>query len=434
MDAFPDGILHLGGHGPLPDQLVELGLVGGHLGGHLLRGPETLPGRPDRFVGLLGVLDGLAIHPGSIGHVLRPIQLGDGGARRSDGALGERDAVGAHVGDVAVLVEALGHPHGARRREAQPAPGLLLKGGGAEGRVGLAGVGLALHRPDRKGRSVEVGGQGSGLILAQQEDASTLQLPGRVEVLPAGDPHPVHRHQGGGETVAVAVGPGELALDVPVRGRPEGHSLTLPFHEDAGSRALHASRRQLGLDLLPQDRRHLVTEQAIEHPPSLLGIDQPPIQVTGRLEGGTNGRRGDLVEHHPLYLHLGIEDLEEVPSDGLPFPVLVGGQIQHVGLLEQALEGPDLLLLLGGDDVQRLEVVLGVDSQASPLLTPHRLGHVGRVAGQVAHVADRRFHDEILAEEVGDGARLGGRLDDDEILHVGEWELLLRLSARWTVE
>ena len=46
---------------------------------------------------------------------------------------------------------------------------------------------------------------------------------------------------------------------------------------------------------------------------------------------------GDLVEHHALDLHpLGrVEDLEQVPGDGLALAILVGGEIELVGLLQR---------------------------------------------------------------------------------------------------
>ena len=50
------GIGHLGGDGALPNQLVELVLLGVELPGQLARGGKTLTGGTDGLVGLLGVL------------------------------------------------------------------------------------------------------------------------------------------------------------------------------------------------------------------------------------------------------------------------------------------------------------------------------------------------------------------------------------------
>ena len=140
----------------------------------------------------------------------------------------------------------------------------------------------------------------------------------------------------------------------------------------------------------------------------------PSVELPGVLDGLGDGALGDLVEHHPLDRHLGAEDLLEVPGDGLALAVLVRGEVELVGLLQELLQALDLVLLVGGDDVERLEVVLGVDAQAGPLLLLVGLGHVGGVAGQVADVTDGRLDGEVVAEEARDGAGLGGGLDDDE--------------------
>ena len=117
---------------------------------------------------------------------------------------------------------------------------------------------------------------------------------------------------------------------------------------------------------------------------------------------------GDLVEDHALDRHPGRQHLEQVPGDGLALAVLVSGQEQLAGVLQQGLELPDLVLLLRGDDVEGLEVVVDVDAEAGPRLALVGGRDVGGVAGQVADVADRRLDHVVAAEEAGDGLRLGG--------------------------
>ena len=39
---------------------------------------------------------------------------------------------------------------------------------------------------------------------------------------------------------------------------------------------------------------------------------------------------GDLVEHHPVHRNRGVQDLEQVPRDGLALPVLIRGQIELI--------------------------------------------------------------------------------------------------------
>ncbi len=106
----------------------------------------------------------------------------------------------------------------------------------------------------------------------------------------------------------------------------------------------------------------------------------------------------------------------EVPADRFALAVLVGREVEHVGVLERVLELLDLLLLLGRDDVERLEVVVDVDAQARPRLLLHLGGDVLRRGRQVADVADRGLDHEALGQEGRDRARLGRRFDDDETL------------------
>ena len=116
---------------------------------------------------------------------------------------------------------------------------------------------------------------------------------------------------------------------------------------------------------------------------------------------------------------LGVEDLKQVPGNGLTLAILIRGQIEDVGLLQQALEIRHLLFLVGVDDVQRLEVVVDIDARLGPRLIlvggrnirgPHR---------QVADVADGRLHDKTLAEVAGNGLGLSRGLDDDQCVTHG---------------
>ena len=83
-----------------------------------------------------------------------------------------------------------------------------------------------------------------------------------------------------------------------------------------------------------------------------------------------DGGLGDLVEDHPADRDLRLERLEQVPGDRLALAVGVGGEVELVGVLEQALELGDLGLLVRADDVERLEVVVDVDAEPRPRLDP----------------------------------------------------------------
>ena len=72
---------------------------------------------------------------------------------------------------------------------------------------------------------------------------------------------------------------------------------------------------------------------------------------------------GDLVEHHPLHRHLGLELLEQVPADRLALAVLVRREVQLAGVLERRPQLLDDLLAPLGQLVGRLEAVVDVDGQ-----------------------------------------------------------------------
>ena len=64
------------------------------------------------------------------------------------------------------------------------------------------------------------------------------------------------------------------------------------------------------------------------------------------LHGGVDRLRGDLVEDHPVHRHLRLQLVEQVPGDRLALAVLVGGEVELVGLLEQPLELGHVRLLV----------------------------------------------------------------------------------------
>jgi hypothetical protein len=74
------------------------------------------------------------------------------------------------------------------------------------------------------------------------------------------------------------------------------------------------------------------------------------------------------VENHPLDRDARLERLQQMPGDGLALSVTVSGQIELVDVLEQVLQLGDGALLIGTDDVERLEVGIDVDAKARPRL------------------------------------------------------------------
>ena len=118
----------------------------------------------------------------------------------------------------------------------------------------------------------------------------------------------------------------QLCFEVPIAAALEGAAGPFPLHQQPHGHGLDPSGTQAPGDLLPEQRGEGVTHQAIEDPPGFLGMDELHIELSGLLQGATDGLLGDLVEDHPLHRHLRVEQLQQVPADRFPFPVFVGRQ------------------------------------------------------------------------------------------------------------
>ena len=145
-------------------------------------------------------------------------------------------------------------------------------------------------------------------------------------------------------------------------------------------------------DAAERDVRHLVADEAVEDPATLLRLDQLHVEVAPVLDRLLDRVAGDLVEHHPLHRHVRLEHLEQVPRDGLALAVLVGREVELARVLQRRLELGDDVLLVVGDDVDRREVVVDVDAEAADLGLGDALRHLLGAVGQVADVADARHH------------------------------------------
>ena len=98
---------------------------------------------------------------------------------------------------------------------------------------------------------------------------------------------------------------------------------------------------------------------------------------------GQDRRLGDLVEDHPVDGDvLRLQLVEEVPGDRLALAVLIGGEVELVGVLEQALELGMCAFLSRGHDVVGLEAVLDVDREPAPGLVLDLRRGVGGACGR----------------------------------------------------
>ena len=101
-----------------------------------------------------------------------------------------------------------------------------------------------------------------------------------------------------------------------------------------------------------------------------------------------------------------------MPTDRLSLAVFVRREVDDVGALHGGPQFLDLVFLAARDNVERLELGIDIDAQPRPGLLLELGGDLGRTVGQIADVPVRGEHLESLAEELRDGPRLGGGLDD----------------------
>ncbi len=406
---FELGVGHLGGHGALPDQIVERLFVAGE--GLLLRGQHLVTGGADGLVGLLGTLGLGRITPGLGMQVFGAVEFGDPVAGGVDRLVAQVDRVGTHVGDETIFIELLGGLHGLFGPHAQLAVGFLLHGAGGEGGRGGPGGVPGFHRGHPPQPGQKAGAQGLGLGLVEEQHLFALGDLARVfvKISSAGHTHAAHGDQLGLEAmVGLVRALVEQGLQIPIAACAEGPAFPFPLHQQAHGHALHPPGGELGGDLFPEQGGDGVAHQPVHNAPGLLGLDQIGVDLPGLFEGGLDGLLGDLVEDHAGNRHLGLEHLEEMPADALTLPVLVCGQDQLVRVLEQGAQLGYHLFLGGGDDIEGIKVLLHVDAQASPgfLLHPGRDLPGGR--WQIPHVAHAGLHLIFLGQEVADGLGLGG--------------------------
>ena len=76
-----------------------------------------------------------------------------------------------------------------------------------------------------------------------------------------------------------------------------------------------------------------------------------------------NGRLRDLVEHHALHRNLGLQLLQKMPANGFPLAVLVGGQIELGGILQEGLELFDNVFAAQRQLIGGFEIVVHINGK-----------------------------------------------------------------------
>ena len=209
----------------------------------------------------------------------------------------------------------------------------------------------------------------------------------------------------GGERVAG--GRREDRLDRPVLAGGEGIDLALALDDEPDRHRLDAAGRQAAADLARQQRAQRVADEPVDDPAGLLRVDQVAVDVARVGERLLDRGLRDLAEGHPPgLLRRDVGGLGDVPGDRLTLAVEVGREEDEIGALGRLLDLVDLLAPVVVDDVLGLELVVDVHAELA----------LARVLGQVADMAVGR-EDLVIGPQVPlDGARLGRRFDDDEVL------------------
>ena len=193
----------------------------------------------------------------------------------------------------------------------------------------------------------------------------------------------------------------KIGGDCPVFPGLEGLDFSFALDDQPQGRRLNPAGRSSSANLLPQQRADLVSDQAVEDPPGLLGIHQSGIDLAGTIEGLSDGFLSDFVEENPKEFAIVVgQRFRQVPADGFSFAVGIGGDVDGIDSAGRRLEGPDYLLLAWNQFIGRLESVVQIHSQL--------------FLGKIPYVAHGGLDAEVLAEVAVDGPRLGGGLDNDQ--------------------
>ena len=392
---------HLAGHRALPDQGIEPELV---FLEHALEvvGVAGNRRRTDGLVRLLRV-PGLGLENSCfVRHVPWAVTLRDDLADFVERDCRQRHGVGTHVGDQAdvafagefdAFIKTLGRAHRALRIETELARSFLLQRRSRERRRRITPT-LLLRN-----------GQRRQLAACGVKDGS-LDIAGRAFVLEAELLYLVTfvGNQAGYERLLVLA---DVGLDRPVLAGLERFDLELAFDDHAECRALYAAGRKTGLDLLPEQRRKVETDEIIQRASRLLCADEIIGDIARMVDGFLHRMLRNLVKHDPVH-RFGVqrilfpEQFDQVPGNGFALAIRVGREIQRVRLLQRTDDRIHVFFIALDDLVLHRETTVGID---------------GAFFGdEVANMAIRSHHLEIFSEIFADGLRLGWRFNDDQIL------------------
>ncbi len=166
----------------------------------------------------------------------------------------------------------------------------------------------------------------------------------------------------------------ETGVEGPVFLLLELLDLALALDDEAEGYGLDASGGEAAADFVPQQRRDLEADEAVEDAAGLLGIDQVPVDFAGMGEGLLHGLLGDFVEGDAMdglgllfaaaaSVGVAAQLFGKVRGDGFAFAVGIGREIDGVGGAGQLFEVGDHLLLAGDDLVLGGEIIVDIDAE-----------------------------------------------------------------------
>ncbi len=207
----------------------------------------------------------------------------------------------------------------------------------------------------------------------------------------------------GGKLAHIWLYPLQCGVQRPVFLRLKGPDLLLPLTDQPCCHRLDPAGGQTPADLLPQKRGDLIAHHPVQHPSRLLGVHQIHVQLPGGGDGLVDHLFGDLVEGDPEGLVARQpQQLLQMPGDGLPLPVRVGGQKDTLTLFSGLFQiGNDILFPLDGLVVHG-EILLHI--------------HADLALGQVPDMAHGGLDLIARSQIFGNGLGLGRRLHDHQIV------------------
>ena len=192
-------------------------------------------------------------------------------------------------------------------------------------------------------------------------------------------------------------------VQVPVFLGLEGLDLLFPVHDQPHSHALHTAGGKPPAHLAPEEGAQLIAHQTVQHPAGLLGVEQVGIDDAGMGHALLHAFFGDFPEGDPVGgVQRQAQNVGQMPADGFPLPVRVGGQEHFVRLFGGGFQFLDELFLALDADILGCVVMLHINA--------HLTG------GQVPDVAHAGGHFIAVAQVFADGLGLGGRLHNDKAL------------------